>query len=277
MATKNQIGVRRNILRYIVAGLIVACGSIIWIASETFSPKSSSEKPTLTPTNKYLLPIPKFSSKVMLEEAMAWRRSLREYKKEPVTIENLSMLLWAAQGISEFNYGLRTVPSAGGTYPLSIYVSVGDEGVLVKEMEYLPQGSYKYNCKDHSLTLIKTGDVRDSLTIASLKQDWVRTGAISIIVLATYERTTKVYGERGQRYVYMEDGHVGQNVYLMATALNLGAVVIGAFDDNKVKESIGAESTEQPLYVIPVSAPKEPYRITEQELLEYYQKVRQSE
>ena len=277
MANKNQFGVRRNFLKYLGASLIVACGAVAWFVSETPFHKSSSGGPTGTPLKKYMLPIPKFSSKVMLEEAIAWRRSLREYKEEPITIENLSMLLWAAQGVNEFNYGLRTVPSAGGTYPIDVYVSVCDNGVLMEGMEYLPSGSYKYNCKDHSLRLIKTGNVRDALATASLKQDWVSNAVISIVVFATFERTTKVYGERGQRYVHMEDGHVGQNIYLMATALNLGAVVIGAFDDNKVKESLGAEPTEQPLYVIPVSVPKEPYRITEQELSDYYQKVRQSE
>ncbi|MEM3476281.1 MAG: SagB/ThcOx family dehydrogenase [Candidatus Bathyarchaeia archaeon] len=223
---------------------------------------------------KYMLPLPKFTSNVFIEEALAWRRSIRIYKDEPITMEHLSMLLWAAQGVTELKYRFKTAPSAGATYPLELYIIVGDKRVIVNNEFYLPSGSYKYDYKIHAIKLVKEGDLRESLAEASLNQEWIKKASINIVICALYERTTRIYGERGYRYVYMECGHVGQNVHLMATALNLGAVVIGAFYDEQVKNVINAEAKEHPLYIIPIGVPKEPYRITEKEISEYYEKVR---
>ncbi|MGQ9781463.1 MAG: SagB/ThcOx family dehydrogenase [Nitrososphaeria archaeon] len=263
---------RRNLLKYVGAGLVAAGTLGAWFALRRFKP--SSDAGTTTGGKKFFLPLPKFSSGVLVEEAMAWRRSIREYKKDPVTAESLSMLLWAAQGITEFTYGFRTVPSAGGTYPLDVYVVLAEDGVIVDDTKRLEGGSYKYDHRDHSIILLKSGDVREALADASLRQEWVRTAMVNIVVFATYERTTKVYGERGQRYVHMENGHAGQNICLMAAALGLGAVVVGAFDDNQVRAVVGAGVQEQPLYVIPVSVPRVPYKISEEDILSYYRKVR---
>lgn len=265
---------RRSLLKYVGVGL-VAMGAVgAWFALRRFRLNSTSGTETAAEGKKFLLPLPKFSSGVLVEEAMAWRRSIREYKGDPLTAESLSMLLWAAQGVTEFTYGFRTVPSAGGTYPLNIYAVLADNGVIVSGEERLTGGSYKYDHRDHSLVLLKSGNVREALADAALKQEWVRTAMVNIVVFAAYERTTKVYGERGKRYVHMEDGHAGQNVCLMAAALGLGAVVVGAFDDDQVRTVVGAGPQEQPLYVIPVSVPRIPYKINENDLSDYYRRMR---
>lgn len=224
--------------------------------------------------NKYMLPLPKFDSGVKLEDAMAWRRSRREYEDEPIAIAKLSKILWAAQGINEFGYGFRTTPSAGATYPLEVFAIISNEGVIVGKTQYLPAGSYKYDHEDHSIQLIKDGDLNDELAGASLDQEWVRKAPVNIVVCSIYERTTNRYGDRGHRYVHMEDGHVGQNIYLMAAAIDLGTVAIGAFNDEGVRNVIGAEAKEEPLYVMPIGIPKRPYRISENEIYEYYKSVR---
>jgi len=217
-----------------------------------------------------LLPYPMIRRDILsTEESIAYRRSIRDYKDEPISIEHLSQLLWATYGISETRWGLKTTPSAGATYPLEIYVVVGERKVSIPDRGYLKPGIYKYHPYTHSLKLIREGDYMEELSKAAVNQRWVKEAAINIVICAVYERTTRVYGERGYRYVYMEVGHAGQNIYLEATALNLGAVVIGAFYDDWVKDIIKAEKDEHPLYLVSIGVPKEIYRVSEDEIARY--------
>ncbi len=210
------------------------------------------------------LPLPIFKGNMSLEEAILHRRSIREYRKESLTLHQLSQLLWAAQGITEVRWGFRASPSAGATYPLEIYVVVGNNGV-----RELASGVYRYKPHSHSLVLVKKGDVREELYSACLNQEWVRDAPVVLVIVADYERTTRVYGERGIRYVHMEVGHVGQNIYLEATALGLGTVAVGAFYDDEVRVIIGAPENHHPLYVMPVGVPVKPYEVTPQEIYNY--------
>lgn len=191
------------------------------------------------------LPKPRLSSTVSVEEALLKRRSIRNFKKEPLTLSEVSQLLWSAQGITEESMGLRTAPSAGALYPIEIYIVVGN-------VINLSPGIYKYNPKNHELVLIMKGDKRKELAISALGQKWIEEGAIVIVISAVYERTTSKYGERGIRYVHMEAGHVSQNIYLQAVALNLGTVAVGAFYDEEVKKLINMQKNENPLYLMPV-------------------------
>jgi len=115
---------------------------------------------------------------------------------------------------------------------------------------------YKYNPEGHELVKVRDGDVREQLAVATLGQTCVKEGTISIVIAAVYERTTGKYGERGVRYVHMEAGHTAQNIYLQATALDLGMVTVGAFHDDQVKDIVGLSGNESPLYVIPVGRKK---------------------
>lgn len=198
------------------------------------------------PAEAVELPEPRYESEMSVEEALKSRRSIRVYKDEPLTLTNLSQLLWVAQGITA-DWGGRTAPSAGATYPLEVYVVVG-------EVENLEDGLYHYNPKTHTITKKKHGDLRNELANAALGQDMLRKAPISFILTAIYGRTTGRYGERGIRYVHMEVGHVGQNIYLQAETLGLGTVVVGAFYDDRVKDTFGI--AEEPLYIIPVGKPR---------------------
>ncbi|ASJ02671.1 nitroreductase [Thermococcus profundus] len=188
------------------------------------------------------LPKPRFKGEMIVEEAILRRRSMRDYLPEPLKLEELSQLLWAAQGITSPD-GKRAAPSAGATYPFEVFVVAGN-------VEGLEPGIYKYNPQRHSLMFIKRGDYRDDLERAALDQDWVGNAAVDIVLVAFYGRATEVYGERGVRYVHMEAGHIGENIYLQATALGLGTVAVGAFDDERVSEILGTEG--RPLYIFPV-------------------------
>ena len=202
--------------------------------------------PATTPTPGVLtqLPEPRLNSSVSLEETLLHRRSIREYTNEALTLEEVSQLLWAAQGVTA-EWGGRTAPSAGALYPLEVYVAVGN-------VENLAPGVYKYKPERHELTKLGNTDVREELAEGSLGQTWVKEGAIDIVIAAVYERTMTKYGDRGVRYVHIEAGHAAQNICLQATALDLGLVTIGAFYDEQVKEIIGMPENETPLYVIPV-------------------------
>lgn len=223
-----------------------------------------------------LLPLPRVKSEMRVEEALLHRKSIREWRDEPLDVEDLALILWAAQGITEYagwDWYRRTAPSAGATYPLEIYVVIGEKGVR-SGSGYMEAGVYRYNPLRHSLTLVRRGDARREVWEASWRQDWVRDAPLSIVICAVYERTTKRYGERGIRYVVLEAGHVGQNIYLMATALNLGTVAIGAFDDAALARAINAQADEAPLYVYPVGVPRAPYRGSFEEVRELIEGLR---
>ena len=183
---------------------------------------------------------PKEKGIISIEETLHQRRSVRDYKKISLSLEEVSQCLWAGTGKNLYR---RTAPSAGATYPLEIYLVAG-------EVEGLEPGVYHYSISKHYLERVIDGDVRKSLSRAALEQRMIERAPISIIIAADYNRTTGHYGQRGIRYVHMEVGHVGQNISLQTVALNMGTVMIGAFDDQRVKEILRIE--EEPLYIIPV-------------------------
>jgi SagB-type dehydrogenase family enzyme len=190
------------------------------------------------------LPEPRHDSDVSLEQSLLERRSVRDYSGQPLTLQEISQLTWAAQGLTDPR-GFRTAPSAGGLYPLELYLVAGD-------VEDLPPGVYRYQPDGHQLVKTGDGDKRAGLAEAALEQEWVEEGAVDFVFTTVYERTTGKYGERGIRYVHMEAGHAAQNLCLQATALGLGAVTIGAFYDEQVSRLLNLPADEQPLYVIPV-------------------------
>lgn len=177
---------------------------------------------------------------------MGNRRSVRIYSGKALSQNHLSRLMFATQGISSEG-GKRTVPSAGATYPLTAYAIIGD-------VEGMGQGSYVYEPDKHALRLIREGDLRDELAQAAMGQKFIGQARMSIVLCAEYERTTQVYGERGIRYVHMEAGHAGQNIYLMAESLGLGTVAVGAFNDEIVGEIIGCPQNQEVVYIFPVGA-----------------------
>ena len=190
------------------------------------------------------LPEPRYDGDVSLEESLVKRRSVRDYTGESLALEEVSQLLWAAQGTTA-NWGGRTAPSAGALYPLEVYVIVGD-------VRNLAAGVYRYDPNGHELAMAAAGDIRAELASAALGQTSVKDGAIDLVFTAVYQRTTRKYGDRGVRYVHMEAGHAAQNICLQATAMGLGAVTIGAFHDERVSRLMNLPRDEEPLYVIPV-------------------------
>jgi len=247
---------------YYYLHIIVSIALVVLVVSYTlwlvFGEGAEFTEDTVSGITVYL-PLPRKLTNMSVEEAILSRRSIREYTGDPVKFEHLSMVLWAAYGITDPQRGFRASPSAGATYPLEVYIVVGEGGVLLEGGGYLEPGVYKYDVHRHSLVLVKPGDARRELATAALGQKWVEEAPVSLVVFAVFERTTLRYGERGRvRYVPMEVGHLGQNVYLMATALGYGAVVVGAFYDDQVQAITHARPDEIPMYIIPIGVPREP-------------------
>ncbi len=222
------------------------------------------------------LPLPVLDGFVSVERALANRRSIREYTGDPISLQELSQILWASYGISEVTYGFKTTPSAGATYPLEVYAVVYPRGVILSKDSYLEPGSYKYDPYTHTLTLVKKGDLSRNLYEAGLEQEWILDARACLVITAVYERTTRRYGSRGIRYVLIEVGHAAQNVYLQATALGLATVAIGAFHDERVKEIVGASPNEHVLYMMPIARPRKPYNLGLEDLTRYISRRRRS-
>jgi SagB-type dehydrogenase family enzyme len=193
------------------------------------------------------LPDPDRTGRVPLERAINDRRSIRSYQETELTLAQAGQLLWSAQGITDPS-GLRAVPSAGALYPMELYLVAG-------QVEGLAEGVYRYLPENHSLELHLEGDQRKTLCAAALGQECVQKAPAVILMTAIYERTTGKYGSRGEQYVHMEIGAAAQNVYLQATALDLGTVFIGAFHDDQVQQIMRLPAGEIPLCIMPVGRP----------------------
>jgi len=198
------------------------------------------------------LPAPILKGTITVEEALAKRRSVRNYTNKPLTVKEVSQILWAAYGITKpstilkHQGGLRTAPSAGAIYPLELYIVAGN-------ITGLKPGIYKYKPETNELLLLSEGDKRQALYNASYQQDMILNAPASIVYSAVFEQTTQRYGQRGrERYVCMDLGHSAENVYLQAIALGLGTCAVGSFSDNDVKLVVGMPQQEEPLYIMPI-------------------------
>ncbi len=187
---------------------------------------------------------PKLKGGLSLEEAINLRRSKRNFVEKDLTLDQISQLLWACQGITDKRRGLRAAPSAGATYPLEIYL-LNREGLF----HYIPNG--------HRLEKILDKDIRQELCNAALGQSPIRDAPVDIVICAIFERTTSVYGRRAQAYVFIEAGHAAENIHLQAVSLGLGSVPIGAFDDDFVRDVLKLKDPTRPIYIIPVGYTRE--------------------
>jgi SagB-type dehydrogenase family enzyme len=206
---------------------------------------SQNEQNHMKETRMISLPEPLREGSASIEETLQKRRSVREYSQKPLTLQDISQLVWAAQGITDETRGFRTAPSAGATFPLEVYV-------IITGIDEVPEGVYRYNYREHNLEKKITGDRRRDLYEVSLRQPSIISAPVVMVITGIPARTEQRYGERALRYVYMEAGHVGQNISLQGIALGIGTVVIGAFQDREVSRVLQLAEGEHPLYIMPL-------------------------
>lgn len=194
-----------------------------------------------------LLPAPRQSGALSLEECLALRRSRRLYAQGSLTMEQIGQIFWAAQGVTDPERGLRTAPSAGALYPLEVYLVAGEGGI-----EGLEAGLFHYLPARHAIEKVRSGDLRQPLAAACLGQSWMARAPVLVVLTAEYERAERKYGARGQRYALMEAGHACQNLLLEVEALGLAAAVVGAFHDRNLSNALQLPEGREPLAVIPI-------------------------
>jgi SagB-type dehydrogenase family enzyme len=201
---------------------------------------------TYPEAERFPLPPPGGYRGLSVEEALDKRRSVRAYSGQPLSQEEFSRLLHAAQGITEPRRQYRAAPSAGALYPIELYP-------VVHNVSGLEPGVYHYAVREHELELVRSGDFRTEIMGAGLWQEFMGTANVCFVLTAIFQRTRWKYKNRTYRYVAFEAGHIGQNLYLSATSMGLGACAVGAFHDedlNTLLEIDGEE--EESLYVITV-------------------------
>lgn len=192
------------------------------------------------------LPHPRSGQGLSLEEAIDRRRSWRHYSNEPLSLAELSRLLYAASGITDPAQGFRAAPSAGGLYPIETYV-------VASHVTDLAAGIYHYAVTDHALEQVRLGEFRTALMMAGLGQEMLGQAPVCFVLTAMFQRTRWKYRERSYRYILLEAGHIGQNLYLAATSLGLGACAAGAFLDDQLNDLLGVDGEQEAaLYLITV-------------------------
>ena len=208
-------------------------GSLDW----DNKPASYKEYPH---AKKVLLSKPKNFTEMTLYEALLRRKSQRRFLKVPLSMDVLSCLVWASSGIQRREMGLefRTAPSAGALYPIETYL-------IVNMVEGLSQGLYHYNVRHHCLEEMKLGDLRNSIAQAALGQLMFARAGVVIIWTAVFERSGWKYQQRAYRYVYLDAGHMAQNLALASTSFGLGCCHVGAIFDDEVNMIIGVDGTKE--------------------------------
>jgi SagB-type dehydrogenase family enzyme len=193
------------------------------------------------------LSAPRQQGRVAVEQTISRRRSVRGFGKGPLSENQLSQLLWAAQGITSCN-AKRAAPSAGALYPLEVSVLCANVGAL-------NSGIYRYHPASHDLQLVAAGCLLERLVAAARHQEWIATAPAVIGISAVFERTTVKYGNSGVGYAYMEAGAAAESLMLQAVAMGLGTTMVGAFDDDEVKRLLQLAPHETPLCLVPVGGP----------------------
>jgi len=189
---------------------------------------------------KIELPVFEPSQPMSLDKTLRLRKSIRDYQDRPISMGQLAYLLWASTGIQrlEDGYEFRTAPSAGALYPIETYVTVNN----VKSLE---PGVYHYAIQSHKLELLQQRDLRRQIATAALGQGMCATAAAVFIWTAVFERCKWKYGQRAYRYIYLDAGHIAENLALAAVSVNLGTCEIGALYDENVNAIIGIDGTEE--------------------------------
>jgi SagB-type dehydrogenase family enzyme len=175
-----------------------------------------------------------------LDKTLRQRKSIRGYQKKSISMGQLAYLLWASTGIQriEEGYEFRTAPSAGALYPIETYV-------VVNNVKALESGVYHYSIRSNELRLLLRRDFSRQIAVAALGQTMCATASVVFIWTAVFERCKWKYGQRAYRYIYLDAGHIAENLALAAVSLNLGTCEIGALYDDHVNAIIGIDGTEE--------------------------------
>jgi len=180
-------------------------------------------------------------------EVLRRRKSIRAFSNQPLSLDDLGFLLWASTGIQrvEQGYEFRTAPSAGALYPIETYIAANN-------IEAVDSGIYHYNIKNHALEEIKTGNFGEVLAHAALGQQICATASVVFIWTAMFERSKWKYNQRAYRYIYLDAGHIAENLALAAASINCGSCQVGAFFDDEINSIVDIDGAEESTILLSV-------------------------
>jgi SagB-type dehydrogenase family enzyme len=186
------------------------------------------------------LPEPSLEGGLPTARAIAARRSTRSYSGQPMSMDELSRFLFLTSGISADKYGnaRRTAPSSGALYPIEVYP-------IIHNVAGVERGVYHYAYREHAMELVRTEDMRGRLVDQGLGQEFLGQCGAVLFVTMILQRMRPKYQDRSYRYGLLEAGHVGENAYLAATEMGLGACGIGAFMDDAMNDMLGIDGVEE--------------------------------
>jgi len=220
-------------LTHVLYCMMAVCASVL----------GGADMSTTRPEGRKPLPPADVSGKMPLEQTIAMRRSIREFAAKALAPEQIGQLCWAGQGITDRSTGYRAAPSAGALYPVELYLVTGE-------------GVYHYLPREHALETHLADDVRRPLQRASVDQESVGEAPLTVAIAAVVDRSARKYRGRAERYCFIEAGHVAQNILLQATALQLGGVPVGAFDDEQAARALRLPKETRVLYLLPIGHPR---------------------
>ncbi len=200
---------------------------------------------------KVALPTPQVPASMTVAGAIEARTSVRNYSGRALSLSQLSRILISADGITHGSgdFVRRAAPSAGALYPIEIYL-------VVTNVDSLPPGLYHFDVSDTSLQFLQAGDLGRQLNIAANSQKSVGTTPVTLVFTSRFARVTHKYADRGYRYAYMEAGAIAENVYLQSTALGLGTVLAGSFNDDALNALLGIDGKDEAaLIIMPIGHP----------------------
>lgn len=213
-----------------------------YFRSATRSPWAAEKKTAHDVSSGKTIPLPKPRFEKVLDfwTILKKRRSIRDYQTGPLSLNELTNLLWATQGLTGgvISSWYRTVPSAGALHPIDTYL-------VINRVEELPSGIYFFHVEDFALQEKKAGDFSRQIASAALGQEMALNAAVVFVWVAVIDRCRQKYRQRAYRYIYLDCGHIGQNLYLAATAMNLGCCTIGAFFDEEVNTLLEIDGREE--------------------------------
>lgn len=194
---------------------------------------------TYPQAKSFQLPKP-LANVVPFDDVIRARRSVRSFSNDPLTLEELSYLLWSCTGIREVRgeHAFRTSPSAGALYPIETYV-------VINSVQGQGSGLYHYNVKEHKLEILRPGDLGEEVAHAALEQDMCAFAPVVFLWTAVFPRTIWKYGQRAYRYIYLDAGHIGAQLSLAAVSLGMGTCQIAATFDDEINAFLGVDGVQE--------------------------------
>ena len=191
------------------------------------------------------------SRPMSLDQTLKQRKSIRQFQPRSISKGQLSYLLWASTGIHrvEDGYAFRTAPSAGALYPIETYV-------VANSVRTIEAGLYHYSIRNHQLEQLRRNDLRQHIATAARGQGMCASASAVFVWSALFERCKWKYGQRAYRYIYLDAGHIAENLALAAVSLNLGSCEIGALYDEQANEIVDVDGVEESvIYMAAVGVP----------------------